>query len=815
MKKRWSSLLLCAAMFFSLCAPAAAVEDGAGETYIAWTWNGSKLEKSTPQIPGDITEITAENVGSLELNETTGGWYIVRDNDVSESYGIAVTGAVNLILADGCSLKARGIKLRENSSLSIYAQSDGENMGELTTTFSGSYNAGIEVNSGSTVTIHGGKVTADGWNGAGISGYNEKAGGSVNILGGTVAASSWLGAGIGGGWHGAGGEITISGGMVTATSQSYGAGIGGGQHGSGGKITITGGEVTATGGGGDGGAGIGGGAFRDGGEITITGGTVEATSTNGAGIGGGATNGAGGKITISGGTVEATSSYGAGIGSGASSDDGGNFTADGNAFIVATGGGSAAAIGDQTNSGSWSGVIFEGDSGNVYGSEITLAADAEIPAGKELEIEAGKTLIIGEGVTLTNNGTIANAGTINNNGKIINSGTISGAGIIVNNGTITGNEITGNTVHEAAADAEWQHDGSGHWHPCKVEGCTAHKFDTDVHTPGDWIVDKAATSTEAGQRHKACTACGYVTATETIPATGGGSGGDGDGGGSGGSGGGGGGGSYTPPTYKPEVSKPSQGGGTPSISPSDPARGDTVTVTPKPDEGYEVDKITVTDKNGKPVEVTKKPDGTYTFKQPGGKVKIEVSYKQVNTPWNNPFADVPKDAWYYEAVRFVCERGLMNGYSDGRFGPNDTLSRAQLAQILFNKEGQPAGSGQSDFTDVAGEAWYSAAVRWAADQGIVGGYGDGTFGPNAPITREQLAVMLWRYSGSPDATDKELHFNDMGEISGFALEAMRWAVENGILNGYGDGQLGPQGQATRAQVAQMLKNFIENQGEDT
>ena len=112
---------------------------------------------------------------------------------------------------------------------------------------------------------------------------------------------------------------------------------------------------------------------------------------------------------------------------------------------------------------------------------------------------------------------------------------------------------------------------------------------------------------------------------------------------------------------------------------------------------------------------------------------------------------------------------------------------------------------------MAGEAWYAGAVRWAAGQGIVGGYGNGTFGPNNPITREQLAVMLWRYSGSPAATNKELHFSDEAEIGGYAQEALRWAVENGILNGYGDGRLGPKGQATRAQVAQMLKNFVENQ----
>ena len=192
-----------------------------------------------------------------------------------------------------------------------------------------------------------------------------------------------------------------------------------------------------------------------------------------------------------------------------------------------------------------------------------------------------------------------------------------------------------------------------------------------------------------------------------------------------------------------------------------------------------------------------------------------MTYKPVNTPWNNPFTDVSESDWYYEAVRFVQERGLMNGYGNGNFAPNAQLSRAQLAQILFNKEGRPGVNYLLDFSDVVGEAWYTEAVRWAASQGIVGGYGNGTFGPNDPITREQLAVMLWRYSGSPAATNKELHFNDESEISGFALEALRWAVENGILNGYGDGRLGPQGQATRAQVAQMLKNFIENQEETT
>ena len=134
-----------------------------------------------------------------------------------------------------------------------------------------------------------------------------------------------------------------------------------------------------------------------------------------------------------------------------------------------------------------------------------------------------------------------------------------------------------------------------------------------------------------------------------------------------------------------------------------------------------------------------------------------------------------------------------------------------MAIFSGNPGGLRPGVSGGGFDDVDSSAWYTEAIRWAAGQGIVGGYGDGTFGPNDPITREQLAVMLWRYVGSPAATGRELDFNDTDEISGFALEAMRWAVENGILNGDGSGELGPKEQATRAQVAQMLKNFIENE----
>lgn len=268
-------------------------------------------------------------------------------------------------------------------------------------------------------------------------------------------------------------------------------------------------------------------------------------------------------------------------------------------------------------------------------------------------------------------------------------------------------------------------------------------------------------------------------------------------------------GSSSSPTYTPNVRQPSVGG-TITVSPANPKRGDTVTVKPTPDQGYQLERIIVIDRNGKTVKVTMEPDGAVTFKQPAGKVKIEAVYQAVEISQRTSFADVAQGAWYYEAVQFAQEEGLMSGYSDGRFAPYDNLSRAQLAQILFNKEGRSAVNGPMTFSDVDSSAWYAEAIRWAASQGIVSGYGNGNFGPNDPISREQLAMMLWRYSGSPATATKELRFSDAGEAGDYARDALRWAVENGILNGYEDGRLGPKGLATRAQVAQLLKNYLEH-----
>lgn len=264
-----------------------------------------------------------------------------------------------------------------------------------------------------------------------------------------------------------------------------------------------------------------------------------------------------------------------------------------------------------------------------------------------------------------------------------------------------------------------------------------------------------------------------------------------------------------PTTYRPDVSQPDHGSVT--VSPRNPQAGDKVTVKPVPDEGYVVDRVTVTDRKGQPVAVTEHRDGTYTFTQPRGTVTIEVELVPLAAaPWTNPYTDVTEGRWYSEAVRFVTENGLMSGY-DNQFAPGAFLTRAQLAQVLYNCAERPATETVGSFDDVRSGAWYSQSVAWAVERGVVSGYGGGRFGPNDPITREQLAAMLWQYAGRPEFSELALPFQDTDQVSPWAADALRWAVDRGILSGRGGGVLDPTGYATRAEAAQMLKVFLEQQ----
>lgn len=182
-------------------------------------------------------------------------------------------------------------------------------------------------------------------------------------------------------------------------------------------------------------------------------------------------------------------------------------------------------------------------------------------------------------------------------------------------------------------------------------------------------------------------------------------------------------------------------------------------------------------------------------------------------PVGLPFADVSGSDWFYNDVRYVYEKGIMDGTGIDRFSPNAPLTRAMIVTILYRMAGSPSVSGSSDFTDVAAGKWFAKAVAWAAANGIVNGYGSGLFGPNDPVTREQLAAILYRYAvygGMTAATLEENlgSFADTAQLSAYAIQAMNWAVGQGLINGSGS-NLVPKAQATRAQVAAIIHRYLE------
>ena len=201
----------------------------------------------------------------------------------------------------------------------------------------------------------------------------------------------------------------------------------------------------------------------------------------------------------------------------------------------------------------------------------------------------------------------------------------------------------------------------------------------------------------------------------------------------------------------------------------------------------------------------------------GGNNGGQTDIGEGDTPLGGaPFTDVADDAWYKEAVDYVYANGLMSGTSATTFAPNMLLSRAMIAQVVHNLEDNPAAAEQGVFTDVAAGAWYANAVDWAAGEEIVSGYGNGKFGPEDNITREQMALILYgyaQYKGYDVSASGELSsFTDGASTSSWAAEAVQWAVGSGLLSGKGGGVLDPQGTATRAEVASILMRFCELNG---
>lgn len=262
------------------------------------------------------------------------------------------------------------------------------------------------------------------------------------------------------------------------------------------------------------------------------------------------------------------------------------------------------------------------------------------------------------------------------------------------------------------------------------------------------------------------------------------------------------------------VTAPDAENGTVRVSPSRASRGTTVTITVTPDEGYELESLTVLDSRDNEITLTDKGDGKYTFTMPSGRVTVEASFAEI-APEPLPFDDVDDGDWFADAVRFVYENGMMNGVSETDFAPHATTSRSMIVTILYRLEGEPVVDYAMDFTDVAGDAYYAEAVRWAASEGIVGGYGGGLFGSDDAVTREQLAVILYRYAvykGYDVSIGEDtniLSYADFADLSEYAIPAMQWVCGSGIVNGTSESTLTPQGEATRAQVAAMLMRFVE------
>ena len=251
-----------------------------------------------------------------------------------------------------------------------------------------------------------------------------------------------------------------------------------------------------------------------------------------------------------------------------------------------------------------------------------------------------------------------------------------------------------------------------------------------------------------------------------------------------------------------------------TVKPNRAKKGDTVTITAKPDEGYRVGKVAVTDKNGAAVAVTGKEDGVYTFTMPASVVQVTVTFVPESGGWVNPFVDVAEDAWYYDAVQYVNENGLMDGTSPNLFSPNVTTTRGMIVTILYRLEGAPDVTGTNIFTDVDENAWFADAVLWANTNGIVSGYGNGLFGPNNTITREQMAAVLYRYAqykGYDTAAKADLSgYTDAAQVSDWAVDAIRWANAEGLISGTSPTTLTPKGGATRAQAAAILARFCQN-----
>ena len=764
---------------------------GGGSLTINGEENASLLVFGGPTTNGNSCGIYANGTITIDSGTVTA----TGESASAASYGICAGGAVTI---------------NDGSVTATSGEAGGVSYGIYTANNSTS----ITVNGG-TVTAMSGEAEGDS---CGIFAEHQNNECSVTINGGTVTATA--GDAVGSGWYSCGirveGPITINGGTVNATgktsyTKSYGIFARK-------VVTIKGGTVTATAGGNDARSGSQSiGIFTDLGDVIISGGDVTGIGSTGNLSCGITTNT---KLEIKGATVKAeggtaSTQFSCGLyatetcsiedstvtTTGGSAGTGGSYgilvestgtaadvTINGNSVVRANMTGEEGVDG-KTISGKTikqeNSIVFENGEGTVYGT-VTLHEDLTVAADESLTIPQGATLNIPEGTTLTNRGTMTNNGTIDNQGTL----TIEPGGNLA--GDVTGNQaiykVTGVTLNRSNLSLTA---GGTAWLRAAVQpDNAANKMvtwstsDASIATVTDGVVTAVAPGTATITATAADGSGASASCTVTVS-------------------------SYLPPAnpnYR--ITVEATQGGTVTADPTAAKAGATVTLTPVPDRGYQVGSVAVTDRFGDAVAVTEQADGTYTFTMPNGQVTVTVTFEQAPLP----FPDVTEGDWFYDAVRYAYETGLMDGVGDSLFAPNSETTRAQLVTILYRLAGQPAVSGDLPFTDVEAGTWYTDAVAWAAENGIVNGTTDTTFAPGDDITREQLVTVLYRYAESKgydvSASADLSGYPDAGQVQDYAQPAMAWAVAEGIVEGV-DGNLNPTGDATRAQIATILMRFCE------
>ena len=757
----------------------------------AVTINGGTLNAASGKAQGDSCGIYITN--SITIN---GGDVTATAGDAGgNSCGIYASNSVTI--EDGTVNATGGNAVRD--SYGIYASSFTINGGTVVATGGEAavrYSMGVRADG--SITIHDGVVTATGDTAPDYS-YGMSTNGNFTINGGIVTATSGeaqLTYGI------RGGTLTIKSGTLDATSGKTvqdsvgifavydikidggtvtakgGETIGDGWYNFGirshsGSVIITDGTVTATGGkaNGTGEENHSAGIFVRTGSITVSGGTVTATGgeSTGSGINYSAGLYAGVSVTVSGGTATATGGLAS---TGSTADAGGSYgiivesttadvTINGNSVVRANMTGEEGVDGEPISGNTIkkeNSIVFENGDGTVYGTvtlreDLTVGADESltIPQDAALTIPDGTTLTIGQGGTLTGN--------VNGNPAIYAVTVLTDG-----NGTASASEIyaaADDTVTLTATP-----DSGYHFERWEVVGGGVTIENNAFTMPAQPVTVKAIFDRNSSGSS-----------------------------------------SYT-------ITTPDAEHGTVAASPSRASSGTTVTITVTPDEGYELGELIVTDANGDEVDLTRESATKYTFEMPRSRVTVAASFVE-SAPEPLPFDDVDDGDWFADAVRFVYENGMMNGTGDTTFAPDATTSRSMIVTILYRLEGEPVVDDAMDFSDVAGDAWYTDAVRWAAGEGIVGGYGNGLFGSDDAVTREQLAAILYRYAvyvGYDVSIGEDtnlLSYDDFEDLSEYAIPAMQWACGTGIVNGTSESTLTPQGEAERAQVAVMLMRFCE------